>query len=161
MILEFCEEGDLDYYIKKRKERKEQLSEKLILSWVMQILMALEYIHSKNIIHRLISSHNIYMNHQGDMKLGSFGGARMLESTLEKALTIVGAPCNLSPEVVEGKPYDSKVDIWALGCLICELATFEHPYQIKNLPQLYDMIVKIPTPDLPIKYSKYLNPIFK
>lgn len=48
----------------------------------MQILMALEYIHSKNIIHRLISSHNIYMNHQGDMKLGSFGAAKMLENTL-------------------------------------------------------------------------------
>lgn len=119
VILEFCEEGELDYYIKKRKERKELLSEKLILSWMMQILMALEYIHSKNIIHRLISSHNIYMNHQGDMKLGSFGGARILENTLEKAMTVVGAPCNLSPEVVEGKPYDNKVDIWALGCLIC------------------------------------------
>lgn len=97
VILEFCEEGDLDYYLKKRKERKEQLSEKLVLSWVMQILMALEYVHSKNVIHRLISPHNIYLNHQGDVKLGSFGGARELANTLEKALTVVGSPCNLSP----------------------------------------------------------------
>lgn len=90
----------MDYYIKKRQERKEMLSEKLILSWVMQILMALEYVHSRNIIHRLVCSHNIYMNHQGDMKLGSFGAARMLENTLEKAMTVVGSPCNLSPEIV-------------------------------------------------------------
>jgi serine/threonine protein kinase len=53
-------------------------SEKLILSWVLQVLMGLEYIHSQNIIHRMICSHNIYMNHQGDLKLGSFGGAKML-----------------------------------------------------------------------------------
>lgn len=80
--------------------------------------MALEYIHSKNIIHRLVSSKNVYLNHQGDLKLGSFGRARTLESTLEKAMTVVGSPCNLSPEAVEGHPYDSKLDIWALGCLI-------------------------------------------
>ena len=40
VILEFCEVGHPDYYLKKRKERKEHLSEKLVLSWVMQIVMA-------------------------------------------------------------------------------------------------------------------------
>ncbi len=59
--------------------------------------MALEYIHSKNIIHRMVCSQNIYMNHQGDLKLGSFGGAKMLENTMEKAMTVVGSACNLSP----------------------------------------------------------------
>jgi serine/threonine protein kinase len=90
----------------------------------MQILMGLEYIHGKNIIYRGVSSQNIYMNHQGDMKLGSFGLAKVLENTLQKANTVVGSPCNLSPEIVEGKPYNSKADIWSLGCLIYELATF-------------------------------------
>lgn len=37
------------------------------------------------------------MNHQGDLKLGSFGGAKMLESSMEKAMTVIGSPCNLSP----------------------------------------------------------------
>jgi serine/threonine protein kinase len=101
------------------------------------------------------------MNHQGDLKLGSFGGARMLEDTMEKAMTIVGSPCNLSPEVVEGKAYDNKIDIWGLGCLVYELATHQHPFKINSLPELYEMIVKNPPQDLPIKYSKYLNPIYK
>ena len=81
-------------------------------------------LHNKNIIYRAVSSHNIYMNHQGDMKLGSFGFAKVLENSLERAMTVVGSPCNLSPEIVEGKPYNNKADIWALGCLIFELATF-------------------------------------
>lgn len=37
------------------------------------------------------------MNHQGDLKLGSFGSAKMLDSTLEKAMTVVGDVCDLSP----------------------------------------------------------------
>lgn len=74
------------------------------------------------------------MNHQGDLKLGSFGSAKMLDSTLEKAMTVVGDVCDLSPEIVEGKPYDNKTDIWGLGCLIYELATYTHPFKITNLP---------------------------
>jgi NIMA (never in mitosis gene a)-related kinase 1/4/5 len=63
----------------------------------MQLLMGLEYIHSKHIIHRLIAAQNIYLNHQGDLKIGSFGSAKLLESTLKKASTVVTAPCNMSP----------------------------------------------------------------
>lgn len=84
----------------------------------MQLLMGLEYIHNKHIIHRLIESKNIYLNHQGDLKIGSFGSAKMLENTLKKAVTVVTAPCNMSPEMVKGEPYNTKADIWALGCLI-------------------------------------------
>ncbi len=80
---------------------------------------------------------------------------------MDKAMTIVGAPCNMSPEMVDGKAYDSKADIWALGCLLYELITFESPFKFSNLPQLYNSIVKNPPPELPVKYSKYVAPIFK
>jgi len=59
--------------------------------------MGLEYIHGKNIIHRLVCSRNIYMNHQGDLKLGSFGFAKVLENTMKKAMSVVTEPCNMSP----------------------------------------------------------------
>ena len=63
----------------------------------MQLLMGLEYIHNKHIIHRLIGSKNIFLNHQGDLKIGSFGYAKVLENTLKKAFTVVTTPCNMSP----------------------------------------------------------------
>lgn len=90
-------EGDLSSYLQKKKNRKECFGEKLILTWLMQLLMGLEYIHNKHIIHRLISAKNVYLNHQGDLKIGSFGSAKVLESTLKKAITVVTAPCNMSP----------------------------------------------------------------
>lgn len=129
-------------YLQKRKNRKEPISEKLIICWLMQLLMGLEHIHSKNIVHRLITAHNIYMNHQGDLKLGSFGSAKVLENTIKKAMSVVTEPCNMSPEMVEGKPYDCKADIWALGCLVYEMATFTPMFKFGNLAQLYDLIVE-------------------
>jgi NIMA (never in mitosis gene a)-related kinase len=74
----------------KKKTRNEQLSEKLLISWVMQILMALEYLDEKHIVHRLLTADNIYLNYQGDLKIGSFGKAKQLENTLQKAQTIIG-----------------------------------------------------------------------
>jgi serine/threonine protein kinase len=52
--------------------------------------MALEYLNQKHIVHRLLTADNIYLNHQGDLKIGSFGKAKQLENTLQKAQTIVG-----------------------------------------------------------------------
>ena len=49
----------------------------------------------------------------------------MLESTLKKASTVVTAPCNMSPEMVKGEAYTIKADIWALGCLIFEMASLK------------------------------------
>lgn len=95
-------EGDLSSYLGKKRARKEWFSEKLVLTWLMQLLMGLEYIHTRHIIHRLLSAKNVYLNHQGDLKLGSFGSAKVLENTLKKAMTVVTAPCNMSPEMVKG-----------------------------------------------------------
>jgi NIMA (never in mitosis gene a)-related kinase len=101
----------------------------------MQLLMGLEYIHNKHIIHRLIASRNVYLNHQGDLKIGSFGSAKVLENTLKKAVTVVTMPCNMSPEMVQGEPYTNKADIWALGCLIFEMASF------KVIPALQSLFI--------------------
>ena len=60
---------------------------------------------------------------------------------MKKAVTVVTAPCNMSPEMVKGEPYSTKADIWALGCIIYEMATFKPLYTYTNLPQLYDLIV--------------------
>ena len=55
------------------------------------------------------------------IKMGDFGIARVLSSTVEKAKTVIGTPYYLSPEIIENKPYSFKSDIWSLGVLLYEM----------------------------------------
>ena len=55
--------------------------------------------------------------------------------------TRVGTPLYLSPELIQHQPYDFKIDIWALGCAIYHLATFQPPFQGDNLIILGSNIV--------------------
>ena len=63
------------------------------------------------------------------VKLGDFGIARILAGTHDYARTCVGTPYYLSPEVWENRPYDSKSDLWAMGCVLYEMATLKHAFE--------------------------------
>jgi NIMA (never in mitosis gene a)-related kinase len=82
----------LTYYTKKRAQKQEFLDEKLILNWFLQLLLALEFVHRKKILHRDIKSSNIFLRSNGTVKLGDFGISKVLENTNEAAVTVVGTP---------------------------------------------------------------------
>lgn len=90
--------------------------------------MTLEYIHGWKILHRDIKLQNIFLTGNNTIKLGDFGISKVLESTVEAAMTVVGTPYYMSPEVCESKPYTFKSDVWALGCVLYELCALEHAF---------------------------------
>jgi len=53
----------------------------------------------------------------------------------------LGTPYYISPEICEGKPYDAKSDIWALGCILYEMATRQRTFEGTNLPALVNKIM--------------------
>jgi len=83
--------------------------------------------------------HSLY---KCDLKLADFGVSRLLESSNAMAQTLVGTPLYLPPELVEGKPYDSKVDIWAIGCCWYELMMHRHPFEATNQAALVMKILE-------------------
>ena len=107
--------------LKRNKSKKEHFTEDEILNWFIQIAISLEYIHGRKVIHRDIKTSNIFLTGNGTVKLGDFGISRVLENTNEAAMTVVGTPYYMSPEVCESKPYTFKSDVWALGCVLYEL----------------------------------------
>lgn len=60
----------------------------------------------------------------------------MLEYTQEMAKTAVGTPLYVAPEVIMGKNYDAKADVWSLGCTFYEIITHTLPFKGSNLEEL-------------------------
>lgn len=157
IIMEYCEVGDLSHHIKKKKENKERFTEDEILNWFIQIAIALEYIHGRKVIHRDIKTSNIFLTGNGTVKLGDFGISKVLENTNEAAMTVVGTPYYMSPEVCESKPYTFKSDVWALGCVLYELCTLQHAFLADNLLGLVYKIVKGNYDAIPEEYSSNMT----
>ena len=140
IIMEYCEEGDFGSYINNLIQNKNYLSEQQIWHFFIQISLGLAYIHSKNILHRDLKPMNIFLKKNNLIKIGDLGVAKMLQ-TNTKAITYIGTPYYLSPEVCEGKPYNSKSDVWALGCILYELCTFQKPFNAFNQAALCMKII--------------------
>ena len=67
--------------------------------------------------------------------------SKVLSATADLAKTFVGTPYYLSPELLSNLPYGPASDVWALGCILYEVATLEHPFDAKNFPALAQKIV--------------------
>lgn len=73
------------------------------------------------------------------------------------ARTQTGTPYYTSPEVWNDRPYDSKCDIWSLGCVVYEMASLNPPFRASNLKQLFTKIQKGIYPNIPPFYSEDLK----
>ena len=103
--------------------------ESTIVVYVRQILRGLRYLHNNGIIHRDIKCGNILVNDKGIIKVGDFGLSS--DSTAESTSIpgyIHGTTVFLSPEVIRGCTYSESSDIWAVGCVIIEMATAQRPW---------------------------------
>nr|POE54197.1 protein kinase byr2 [Quercus suber] len=116
------------------------LPEGLISNFVRQILQGLNFLHSKDIIHRDIKGANILVDNKGSVKISDFGISKRVEaSTLlhpqasgpkrgAPRVSLQGSVFWMAPEVVRQTAYTKKADIWSLGCLIVEMFTGSHPH---------------------------------
>ena len=157
IVTEYADGGDLSEKIKERKNKDGNFTESEILDYFTQICLAIKHIHEKKIIHRDLKSGNIFLMKNGFVKLGDFGIAKGFQRTIDKAKTMVGTPYYLSPEILEGKPYDSKSDIWSLGVLLYEMMTFKMPFNANSLPMLSVKIMRGNYIPPPVIYTKDLR----
>ncbi|CAJ1397436.1 unnamed protein product [Effrenium voratum] len=157
IFMDYCEGGDLSKIIESAKRRSQRLPEEQVLRWITQALLALKYIHEKHVLHRDLKSGNFFISSSGNLKMGDFGIAKVLSSTLACARTQIGTPYYLSPEVCQEKPYAWPSDIWAMGCILYELCALKVPFDAPNISTLVQRICRGPTPALPSSYSDFLR----
>ncbi|CAG2214656.1 NEK1_4_5 [Mytilus edulis] len=124
IVMEYADGGDLHKRIVNQKGI--HFGKEAILDWFVQICFALKYIHSQNILHRDLKTQNIFLTSQNVVKIGDFGIARVLRDSADCAMTAIGTPFYLSPEICQKKPYNHKSDMWALDVFFMKCVHFIH-----------------------------------
>ncbi|KAI9167470.1 Serine/threonine-protein kinase ATG1 [Paramyrothecium foliicola] len=180
LVMEYCELGDLSLFIKKREKlithpathdmaRKypcapnSGLHEVVIRHFLKQLVSALEFLRSKNYVHRDVKPQNLLllpsqafrdqralpiMEASQDslipmsglaslpmLKLADFGFARVLPST-SLADTLCGSPLYMAPEILRYERYDAKADLWSVGTVLYEMITGRPPFRARNHVEL-------------------------
>ncbi|XP_075683241.1 serine/threonine-protein kinase Nek11 isoform X1 [Rhinoderma darwinii] len=156
IITEYCEGSDLDCRIQEIKNKGEIFPEDQVTEWFIQLLLGVQYMHERRILHRDLKAKNIFLKNNL-LKIGDFGVSRLLMGSCDLATTFTGTPYYMSPEALKHQGYDSKSDIWSVGCILHEMCCLEHAFTGYSFLAVVLKIVEGPTPPLPDHYSSDLN----
>ncbi|XP_030856391.1 uncharacterized protein LOC100892600 isoform X3 [Strongylocentrotus purpuratus] len=139
--MEYADGGTLAEYLASN-QGKSEMEEREILIMFQQMVSGIRHVHDHMILHRDLKTANIFLTKEGVVKIGDFGISKVLSSNNPGANTVLGTPYYISPEICEGKPYNGKSDIWALGCILYEMACRQKTFEGTNLPALVNKIMK-------------------
>lgn len=118
-----------------------RLSESESASYAKQILRALAHCHRCDVVHRDVKPDNVLVDLvSGCVKLCDFGSAVWLGG--ETAEGVVGTPYYVAPEVVMGRKYEEKVDIWSAGVVIYTMLAGEPPFNGETAEEIFESILR-------------------
>ncbi len=148
IAMEFLPGGSLKGRIGKDTPSLEQY-----LEWMKQMATGLNYAHKRGVVHQDIKPDNIFITHDGNLKIGDFGLALIATGVaVERAVAGKGTPAYMSPELCRGDPQDHRSDIYSLGAVFFELLTKEKPFKASGM---IEMAMKHAT--APIPSARKLN----
>merc|ERR1719359_31737 len=159
--MDYCEGGDLSAKIKKARAENKPFPEEQVLRWFTQAVLALKYIHDQHILHRDLKSGNFFLSKSGNLEMGDFGIAKVMECTAAVAQTQIGTPYYLSPEICEGRPYAWGSDIWSMGVILYEMCARRVPFDANDLKGLISRITRDPIPMMPNEYTQPLRTLYQ
>eukprot|EP00117_Sycon_ciliatum_P012801 scpid37095/ scgid1913/ Serine/threonine-protein kinase Nek4; Never in mitosis A-related kinase 4; Serine/threonine-protein kinase 2; Serine/threonine-protein kinase NRK2 len=156
IVMGYCAGGDL--YTHLREKVTGHLDEQQIMDWFVQITLALDHLHRHNILHRDLKTQNIFLSKSMLIKVGDLGIARVLEDENDMAMTVIGTPYYMSPELFANKPYSFKSDIWSCGCVVYEMATLKRAFGARNYQGLAMKVIQGKVSNVPVQVDPIHSP---
>ena len=134
IAMEYLEGQTLEEMIR----RKVKFNYRIIAQIITQVCHALTYAHNQGIVHRDIKPANIMVRSDYTVKVMDFGIARLDSSSMTRTGIAMGTPNYISPEQLQGRPVDSRTDIFSLGVMMYEMLVYRRPFSGRK-PDLADI----------------------
>lgn len=155
IITQYCARGSLADLL---LEESIPMDFALKLKFCRDAARGMLYLHNSNpiILHRDLKSDNLLVAHDWTIKVADFGLTRFLSE--KRAMTQVGTPMWMAPEIIMGRKYTEKADVYAFGIILWEILTRLEPYEDKEPMQIVVEVVNDDLrPDIPPEYKD--NPL--
>ncbi|KAA6383201.1 MAG: putative Serine/Threonine kinase domain protein [Streblomastix strix] len=159
IIMEYCQGGDLDDFMEDLKEIGAEIDENRAWDLLSQMIMAVDYLHQNNILHRDLKPKNVFLSNTFDVRLGDFGISRVLADGEKYAHTKTGTVTFMCPELVSQGKFNEQGDVWGIGIIMYELLTgvLFTVINAQNSTQILQNIVNIQEPEITNYYSEGLR----
>ena len=159
IVMELCPKNNLFDFTRKLKNKNQALNENFIWELFIKIIIGIEYLHIKGIIHSNLKTSNIFISQDGNVKVGDYALYKILK--LPNIKDRNGTSFYLPPELWNSQEYNDKADTWGMGCILYELCKLDYPFNDGNISSLKEKICKADYPPIPDNFSKNMNMALK
>lgn len=140
VLVDFVSGGTLKNYL--YKNRKKKLAFKVVVQLALDLARGLSYLHSKKIVHRDVKAENMLLDPQRTLKIADFGVARVEAQNPKDMTGETGTLGYMAPEVLDGKPYNRKCDVYSFGICLWETYCCDLPYSDLSFAEVSHAVVR-------------------
>lgn len=139
VVVEYLAGGTLKDYLIRNRRRK--LSYKTVVELALDVSRGLAYLHSQKIAHRDVKTENMLLDTSRHVKIADFGVARVEASNPKDMTGDTGTPGYMAPEILDGKPYSKKCDVYSFGICLWEIYCCDMPYLTLSFADMTSAVV--------------------
>lgn len=151
VITEYCDEGDLSHFIRK----KHKLAETLVKTFMQQLALALRFLHTHEVCHMDLKPQNLLLVSKPSLKLkvADFGLSQIISSDNAEQSRYAGSLLYMAPEKLLNQKFNAKVDLWSVGIIMYECLFGRPPYMNLTTKGIIDLMSK----RMPIEFPVNIN----
>ncbi|EDQ91153.1 uncharacterized protein MONBRDRAFT_14904, partial [Monosiga brevicollis MX1] len=136
LVTELAERGEILEYIVAHGP----LNEKEARKYIRQMISAVDFMHQSKVVHRDLKAENLLLDHDLNLKIVDLGLGNSIADK-DFLRTQCGSPAYSAPELLGGKKYNEKVDIWSIGVNLYAMLTGKLPFPSHNVTTLHALIL--------------------
>ncbi|KAF3455645.1 hypothetical protein FNV43_RR00284 [Rhamnella rubrinervis] len=140
VVVEYLPGGTLKNFLFRNRRKK--LAFKVVIQLALDLSRGLSYLHSKKIVHRDVKTENMLLDNHRTLKIADFGVARVEAQNPRDMTGETGTLGYMAPEVLDGKPYNRRCDVYSFGICLWEMYCCDMPYPDLSFADISSAVVR-------------------